>query len=157
MSMDDVAERAKVSKATIYRRWTSKEALVLDALQSAISVLDETDTGTLRGDLTAYLGQLVERVRNGRLRDVLPHLIEVACHDEALRSSLDQYVDSRRVPMLRILDRAAERGELPAGIDVEVLVDALIAPFFYRRLLRNKVVDANFVDQLLALVLPDSG
>jgi AcrR family transcriptional regulator len=157
MSMDDVAERAKVSKATIYRRWTSKEALVLDALQSAISVLDETDTGTLRGDLTAYLGQLVERVRNGRLRDVLPHLIEVACHDEALRSSLDQYVDSRRVPMLRILDRAAERGQLPAGIDVEVLVDALIAPFFYRRLLRNKVVDANFVDQLLALVLPDSG
>ena len=48
LSMDDVAEHAKVSKATIYRRWASKEALVLDALQSAISPLDEPDTGTLR-------------------------------------------------------------------------------------------------------------
>ena len=61
MSMDDVAERAKVSKATIYRRWSSKEQLVLDALRSAMSPLDDVDTGSLRGDLELYLSELAQR------------------------------------------------------------------------------------------------
>ncbi len=56
--MDDVAQRAGVSKATIYRRWCSKEALVLDALRSATLPFDDVDTGTLNGDLDLYVGEL---------------------------------------------------------------------------------------------------
>jgi AcrR family transcriptional regulator len=154
MSMDDVAERAKVSKATIYRRWASKEALVLDALQSAMSPLPDFDTGSVHGDLRAYLGQVVERVRKGRLTDVLPHLIGVACHDDAIRSKLDAYVELRRLPLRRILRRAVERGEIAPNVEIEVLIDALVAPFFYRQLLSNKSVGGRFVDTLLAVVLP---
>ena len=57
MSMDDLAQRAGVSKATIYRRWPSKEALVLDALASAIRPFDLVDTGSVRGDLEMYLAR----------------------------------------------------------------------------------------------------
>src|SRR5690606_6317514 len=141
MSMDVLAERAKVSKTTIYRRWTSKEQLVLEALRSAMGPLDDVDTGLLRADVRAYLIELGERMWRGRVSDVLPHLIEVACHDDALRSRLDEYVQYRRAPMLAILGRGLVRGELPPGSDLDVLADVLIGPFIYRRLLTHGPLD----------------
>lgn len=153
MSMDELAERAGVSKATIYRRWTSKEQLVLDALRSALSPLDDVDTGTLVDDLRAYLGELADRMERGRMSDVLPHLIEVACHDEGLRAQLDEYVRYRRTPMLAILRRARDRGELAAGADLDTLADVLIGPFVYRRLLTGAPLDADFVDRLIEIVI----
>ena len=153
MSMDELAQRAKVSKATIYRRWSSKEALVLDALRSAMLPFDDVDTGTLRGDLEIYLMEMVRRMHHGPANDVLPHLIEVSCHDEAIRSSLDEYVRHRRVPLRTILRRAVARGELDDDTDVDVLIDALIAPFIYRRLLSRDPINARFVERLLTTVV----
>lgn len=154
MSMDDLAAHAGVSKSSIYRRWSSKEQLVLDALRSAMNPFDDVDTGSLRTDLDLYLAEFVERVRAGQMSDVLPHLIEVACHDDAVRSSLDDYVRHRRRPLTSILEHAIERGELDAATDVGVLVDAIIAPFVYRQLLSRDEVDAAFVDRLLDIVIP---
>src|SRR5262245_8651424 len=134
MSMDDLAERAKVSKATIYRRWPSKEELVLDALRSAIRPFENVDTGSLRRDLEVYLGELASRFAAGKMSDILPHLIEVACHDEKLRSSLDDYIESRRLPLREVLERGQARGELTRDIDLEVLLDAILGPFAYRKL-----------------------
>ena len=155
MSMDDLAERAGVSKATIYRRWSSKEELVLDALGSAMGPLDDVDTGSLRTDLDLYLGELVQRFEEGRLSDVLPHLIEVACHDDKIRSSLDDYVQFRRRPLRAIFEHAVARGELAVSVDLDVLIDAVIGPFVYRRLLSSGPIDEVFVDRLLGIVLPD--
>lgn len=156
MSMDDLAERAGVSKTTIYRRWTSKEQLVLDALRAAMGPLDDVDTGSVRDDLRAYLIELGERMWRGRMSDVLPHLIEVACHDESLRCRLDDYVQFRRAPMLAILRRGCDRGELPADVDLDVLADVLIGPFIYRRLLTHAPLDEPFVDRLIGVALPSS-
>jgi AcrR family transcriptional regulator len=154
MAMDVLAERAGVSKATIYRRWDSKEQLVLDALHSAMGPLDDVDLGSVDDDLRAYLTELGERMWRGRMSDVLPHLIEVACHDEQLRCRLDDYVQYRRDPLLGILRRGVERGELPADVDLDVLADVLIGPFVYRRLLTHGPLDEPFVERLLALVVP---
>jgi AcrR family transcriptional regulator len=156
MSMDEVAVRAKVPKATIYRRWSSKEELVLEALRSAMSPFDDADTGSLRGDLDLYLGELAHRFQKGQMSDVLPHLIEVACHDANLRSSLDAYIDYRRTPLRRMLERARQRGELTSSIDIDVLIDAILGPFAYRRLLSHKPIDEHFVTTLLSIVLPDA-
>jgi AcrR family transcriptional regulator len=155
LSMDELAERAKVSKASIYRRWPSKEQLVLDALRSAVSPIDDRDTGSLRGDLEAYLHELARRFHSGQMSDVLPHLIEVACHDAALRSSLDDYIATRRVPLRRMLARGQARGELDRGVDLDVLIDVILGPFAYRRLLSHTPIDRAFVDNVLAIVLPD--
>jgi len=155
LSMDDVAVRAKVSKATIYRRWPSKEALVLDALRNAMVPIEEVDTGSLRGDLEHYLGELVNRFHSGKMRDVLPHLIGVATHDANLQCSLDDYMQTRRVPLRLILDRAFERGELSADTDLDVLIDVIIGPFTYRKLLTHSVIDNEFTEKVLDLVLPN--
>jgi AcrR family transcriptional regulator len=154
MSMDVVAERAGVSKATIYRRWSSKEALVLAALRSAMGPLDDVDLGSVRADLEAYLSDLGTRMAEGRMSDVLPHLIDVAVHDAQLRCSLDEYVAFRRRPLQAILERGRERGELRADVDIDVVVDVLIGPYVYRKLLTGDVVDSRFASDLLDLVLP---
>jgi AcrR family transcriptional regulator len=154
MSMDDVAQRAGVSKATIYRRWCSKEALVLDALRSAVLPFDDVDSGTLRGDLDVYVGELTRRFGPGPMNDVLPHLIEVSCHDETIRSSLDDYIRVRRVPIRTILTRAVERGELPPDTDIDVTIDTMIGAFVYRRLLSHDTIDEHFAARLRAIVFP---
>ena len=155
MSMDELAQRAGVSKATIYRRWPSKEILVLHALQSAMRPLDDVDTGSVVEDLRQCLGQMIARMSTkDRMNDVLPHLVEMATHDAALRSAVDDYVQNRRVPVRHVLERAVGRGELAVDTDTETLIDALLGPVIYRRLLSGGVLDTDFVDRLIALVLP---
>ncbi len=154
MSMDDLAQRAGVSKTTIYRRWRSKEALVLDALAHAIRPFDLVDTGSLRGDLELYLRELGRRMETGRTSDVLPDLISAAARDAALRESLDEWVRHRRQPLKTILGRGAERGELPDDADLDTVIDALIGAFMYRRLLTHAPLDDTFVSRLLHTVLP---
>jgi len=155
MSMDVVAERAKVSKATIYRRWSSKEALVLAALRSAIGPLDDVDLGSVRSDLEAYLGDLSTRMQSGKMRDVLPHLIDVAAHDAQLRCSLDDYVAHRRRPLIAILERGIERGEVRDDIEIGVVVDAFVGPFIYRKLLAGGDLGPKFAQQMIDLILPN--
>lgn len=154
MSMDDLAQRAGVSKATIYRRWPSKEALVLDALASAIRPFDLVDTGSVRGDLEVYLAELGRRMQTGRSSDVLPDLISASARDVALRESLDEWVRHRRQPLTIILGRAVQRGELATSTDLDTIIDALIGAFMYRRLLSHAALDDAFVTRLLLTVLP---
>jgi AcrR family transcriptional regulator len=154
MSMDLVAERAGVSKTTIYRRWSSKEALVLEALRQAINPLDDVDLGSVRADLETFLGNLGERMASGKMSDVLPHLIDVAVHDPQLRCSLDDYVSHRRRPLVAILERGLERGELRDGVDIAIVVDALIGPYIYRKLLTRAPLGQQFANELLDVVLP---
>jgi AcrR family transcriptional regulator len=154
MSMDDLAQRAGVSKATIYRRWPSKERLVLDALNHAMRPFDLIDTGSLRDDLDDYLGELARRMSEGKASDVLPDLIAASVRDTNLRTSLDEYIRYRRQPLQTILGRGIERGELGTETDVEVVIDALIGPFVYRRLLSHDRLDHDFVERLLRTVLP---
>ncbi len=154
MSMDDLAHRAGVSKATIYRRWPSREALVLDAFAHAIRPFDLVDTGSLRGDLDAYLRELGHRMQTGRTSDVLPDLISAAARDQALRESLDEWVRHRRQPLNVILGRGVQRGELAPDSDLDSIIDALIGAFMYRRLLTHAPLDDAFVAALLRVVLP---
>ena len=156
MSMDELAQRAGVSKATIYRRWPSKERLVLEALNQAMRPFDVIDTGSLRGDLDDYLTELARRMATGKASDVLPDLIAASVRDPNLRVSLDEYIRYRRQPLQTILGRGLERGELAADTDVEVVIDALIGPFVYRRLLSHDPLDTAFVERLLRTVLPQA-
>ena len=78
LSIDGVAQRAGVGKATIYRRWSSKEALVLEALGSDTSTLDVPDTGSLRTDMEAYFDVLIARFGTSKGSDILPIAVQGA-------------------------------------------------------------------------------
>ena len=154
MAMDELARRAGVAKATIYRRWSNKEALVIDALRSAMGPIEAADTGDLRTDLEFYLGEVVDRFDQNPMNDVLPHLIEAACHDPAIQSSLDDYVRHRRAPLREIFERAEARDDLDDDADIDLLMDLTIGPIIYRRLVTRDATDRRFVARLLDQILP---
>ncbi len=153
LSMDLLAQRAGVGKATIYRRWDSKEAVILHALRVSDTPIPEPDEGNLRADLTAYLDAVVTHYRPGPGSDILPHLIEASCYDEDLRASLDEHTRQRQAMIRRLLGRGIARGELPPEADVDVLVDVLIGPYVYRRLMTGAPLDDDFTQRLVDFAL----
>lgn len=154
LSMDDVASRAGVSKATIYRRWESKEALLLDALNSGIGHFQPVDTGSLNGDLHAYMDELAERLRaGGNTRDLIPHLISAVAANPALQPALDDFAEVRARPLRALFERAIERGELPVDADVRLAVDLLLGAITHRRLFFGQMYDDADTDRLIEHVV----
>jgi AcrR family transcriptional regulator len=153
LNMDVVAQRAGVGKATIYRRWPSKEALVLDALRAAVTPIAVPDEGSLRGDLVVYIDELVELLRESRGSDVLPHLVAASCHDAELRASLDNYIRSRQSTLRILFSRGIERGEVPPDTDVDLAVEAILGMIFYRHLLAGETMDRARAQRLVDTVL----
>jgi AcrR family transcriptional regulator len=135
LSMEAIAARAGVGKATIYRRWKSKEALFIEAIGSIALNPEVPDTGSARGDFEAASGAAVERMAPEAFR-VLPRLMADAADDpellEALHAAL---VRPRRAAIATTLRRGIERGELRADLDVELVSEMLIGPLIARVLL----------------------
>jgi AcrR family transcriptional regulator len=123
-SMEGVARRARVGKASIYLRWTAKEQLLADALAGRLGRVSDADTGTARGDLTELARQLLQMyggdVGRAALRIGLeaPNVPQLSQRYEALRES--QVLAARA-----IVRRGIQRGELPAGTSVTLLLDTL--------------------------------
>ena len=121
LTMDQVATRAGVGKASVYLRWPNKVALVAEAIQHRAGVVPEVpDTGTLPGDMRAFLRALL-RTYGAAARAMAAVVGEVANHPE-LRAAWRQGLSSALTDCLReIVERAVTRGELPPTADVELL------------------------------------
>jgi AcrR family transcriptional regulator len=162
MSMDAVAERAGVSKATIYRWWPSKELLALDALATEwqVTAPDATrDTGSLRGDLLARLRPWLRQLRDKPYGRVVAGLVATAQADaDFAELYLERFVRPRRDAMRPVLLRAVERGEIPATVDLEVALDLIYGPIYHRMLHGHAPLDEHFarnlVDTILAGIAP---
>lgn len=137
VSMDSIAVRARVSKATIYRWWPTKETLALDALYEQLCERDPEppDTGDLEGDLRTLLTGWMERVNGGPYARVIGALIARAATDEAFGELYRaRYVEPRRAQARAVLRRAIDRGDLANGVDVEAAIDLLYGPVYHRLL-----------------------
>jgi AcrR family transcriptional regulator len=162
MSMDAVAERAGVSKATIYRWWPSKELLALDALATEWQVTGPAvtrDTGSLRGDLLARLRPWLRQLRDKPYGRVVAGLVATAQADaEFAELYLERFVRPRRDAMRPILLRAIDRGEIPRSVDLEVALDLIYGPIYHRMLHGHAPLDERFarnlVDTILAGIAP---
>lgn len=157
LTMEAVAERARVGKAALYRRYHSKEAMVADIFCSAAEGDDpQPDSGDLRADLSVFLRSTLRLLDSSPARRVVPELFAAGHRDPEIGAMLrERLLRTRRARALTILERAIQRGELDSGIDANFLLD-LIAGGFYWRLFVNGsgVVDQDinaFVDALLAL------
>ena len=157
ITMDAVAAHAGVSKATIYRRWSSKEALVLDAWMACFQDESVPDTGSLRGDLLALSSRVSSSVSSGSLAKVLPQMVAAARVNTELAEVYRTYVTQRRRRAVAVLERAIERGELRPGTDLELLQDLVNGPLFYRALVTGQPVDDLLVEQVVDVVLAGVG
>src|SRR6516164_6619442 len=118
LTMDEIASRARASKATLYRRWPSKAALIIDAVvaqREADGPIHLPDTGSLKGDIDAIIAAFPERgAHAGDRYAVLLGLVNAASHDHALRDAFSAHVLGRPRRLIRqLLERASARGEVP--------------------------------------------
>ena len=156
VSMDAVAERAGVSKATIYRWWPTKETLALDALYTRWGAAAPApgDTGSLRGDLLELLEPWIRLVRTGPYARVIAALITEARTDPAFGAQYQRrFVQPRRDQAREIFARAIERGEVPPGLDLEVALDLIYGPLYHRMLHGHAPLDDAFVRAAVDMAL----
>jgi len=134
-TIEGIAARAGVGKATIYRRWRTKEELFTEALRTIALELPDPDTGSLRGDVHAVAAFNLGNVpRKAAL--LMPRLMVEAADDPDLFAVMREVlVDPRRRVFQVILRRAIERGELREDLDLDDATDLLIGPLIYEILI----------------------
>jgi AcrR family transcriptional regulator len=156
-SMDAVAERAGVSKATIYRWWGSKELLALDALATAWAAPApdaQRDTGSLRGDLLARFRPWQRQLNGQPLGRVFAGLVAEAQTDpEFAKLYLEHFIHPRREATRVLLVRAIGRGEIAADTDLEVALDLLYGPVYHRLLNQHAPLTDRFIQQVVDAVV----
>lgn len=135
LTMDAVAHAAKASKATLYRRWESKPALVFDAVCSRKVAHPEPDTGSLREDLIeAYCG--LGAFGDSQAPAVLAAVVTAMSRDEEFAETYRRdFIGPKIEVSRRIYQRAIKRGEIPADIDVDLLAPAVAGIVLHRTFL----------------------
>jgi AcrR family transcriptional regulator len=151
LSIEGVAQRAGVTRQSIYRRWPSKLALVTDLLREVSQSAPLPDAGSLRGDLRA-LYRLYARNLHTPGGPIIPALVAEAMHDSELASIMGEYVDRRRTAAKRVFERAIARGEMRADADPGMLIDLVSAYFWYLKLIRRASIPRN-ADAFITAVL----
>jgi AcrR family transcriptional regulator len=133
LSMEAVAKQAGVSKATVYRRWPSKEDLVMDVLAAIPPPqLDVEDTGSLLGDMDALAAQQIERLGDTGIPRLMPRLLSEAADDpEFLALARARLSQPMREVIAVLLQRAIERGELREDFDMDTATSILHANATY--------------------------
>jgi len=153
LTMAGVAARARVSTATLYRRWPSKLDLVVGVLAKVSEDAPMIDTGTLEGDLTVLLGRSAAKLAadggqlfEGLVGDGLRH----PALAEALRSRL---LAPRRAELVAMLDRAVVRGEIPQPEDTSMTVSVITGALYERRLISHEPITPEVVGPLVRMLL----
>lgn len=153
LTVDAVAARAGVSKATIYRRWSSKEAMLLDAWRELSVPIATPDTGSVRDDLVALYDDFARKLRAGTLARVMPHMHAAAQVDPELGRQYRAFLAERRKPLNLVVQRAVVRGELPAGTDAEFVQELIHGPIYFRAVVIDRPVPRSHVEQVVNFAL----
>lgn len=152
LTVEGVASRAGVGKATIYRRWPSKLPLVVEAF-GQLPALEDVDTGSLAGDLKAMLRSYLALFHKTPLATVLPSLAGERAHNPELSQLFDPVMKGRRRPLRRALERAVERGELARDLDLDLAADLVVGPIAVRLFFTGARLKPEMVDPMVDLAL----
>jgi AcrR family transcriptional regulator len=152
---EDVAARAGVGKGAIYRRHPSKDELVMAAVAALVDEeIDVPDTGSTRADLLALMREAVELYRGSLPGQLMPNLVSAMAERPELASVVREgFLIRRRRALSEVVRRGVERGDLRPDVDLELVLDTLGGPLFYRLLITGGPLDEQLAEGVTELIL----
>jgi AcrR family transcriptional regulator len=151
---ESVARRAGVNKTTLYRRWTTPEALLLEAaLEFSADTVSVPDTGSLRDDLFFLAQQVAENLRSPAPQAMVRAVVTQVNRSSELVAAARSYWRKRVALMGAVVQRAIERGEISFSADPGLLIEALIGPMYLRTLVTQEPVDGKWLEELVDLTV----
>ena len=149
VTVEAIAQRARVSKATVYRWWPNRAAVVMDGFLSTVSSeVPFPHTGHAREDIRIHMRRLAEAFGGKMGRTVAALLAEGQADAELAEALRSRWLSVRRAEAREILELGIERGELREDLDLEVAVDILYGPIYLRLLVGHAPLDEDFADAL---------
>lgn len=150
LSMEAVAKRAGVGKTAVYRRWPSKQAMVVALVsQVAVTAIAVPDTGNLRDDVKQYLENASQALEHPLARTIIPDLFAEAARNPVLIAELSSEVrDPRRERAATVVRRGIARGELAPDTDLELAMDLLAGPLYWRLTIIRSPREEDYFDRL---------
>ena len=153
MSVEDVATRAGVHKTTIYRRWPTKAELVADAAREhSAQAVPIPNTGTLAADLQALARQVAANIGSESGGRRSRSIAAAASVSDELAAGMHTFWAHRLAESGRVVERAIDRGELPAGTDSNLIIETLIGPLWLRLLQTGEPITKDLADRVAKLV-----
>jgi len=158
LTVDRVAARAGVHKATVYRRWPTKEDLVADALLAQTGqTVPMPDTGSVRDDLRLLAHAVIANITSPQGEGLLRTLVSDAARVPAIGAAARTFWAERFAMAGELVRRGIDRGELPADTDPDFLIEALIAPLYLRLLVTTQPLTTRYADRVVDSVLAATG
>lgn len=155
VTMEGIAAKASVAKTTIYRWWSTKAAIFMELYNElAAEVLTGLDTGSVEKDLRNLLVGLFKLFTTTSAGPAMVGMIaEAQSSPEFAKVFQEQFMAHRRNVTRKILERGVERGELQADLDINLAIDVISGPIWYRLLQGHAPLDENFADSIIRQVL----
>ncbi|MBV9213685.1 MAG: TetR/AcrR family transcriptional regulator [Actinobacteria bacterium] len=154
LTMEGIATEAGVSKQTIYRWWSTKAEVVLEAVnEGAAEMAAVPDSGSLADDLRLFLRRTVDATTPVNRRLLASLMAAAQLDDQFAKSFRTGFLASRRRELRGMLARAQERGEIAASVDLDQLVEVVYALLWYRILVQHGPLDRRFGRQVADSVL----
>jgi AcrR family transcriptional regulator len=152
LTVEGVASRAGVGKATIYRRWPSKLPLVVEAF-GQLPGFEDFDTGDLAEDLKKMLRGYLDVFNSTPLSAVLPSLAGERTHNPELSQLFEPVSKDRRRPLVKAFERAVARGEVPADLDLDLAADLVVGPIAVALFFKGGRLNQKMVGPMVDLAL----
>ena len=152
LTIEGIANRAGVGKATIYRRWPSKLPLVIEAF-GELPALEVADTGDLVSDLEKMLRSYVRVFNSTALGAVVPSLAGEIPHNPELMELFAPVLRSRRQPLIDALRRGVARGEISPETDLDLAADLIVGPITVRLFFTEARINPKIVRPIVELAL----
>lgn len=154
LTIEDVSKRSGVAKTTIYRHWTNRNSIIIDAcLRMSDGDEDPPDTGSLEGDLRAILTELADLLATARWSSIMPSIIDAAEREPEMAEVHSQLQVRHAAPMRAALERAVEREQISPEADTSAMASALRGPLYFRRWFTLEPIDGPFIDLVVRGVM----
>ena len=151
VTTDHIAAEARVSKATIYRLWRTKQALVVDAAKQHLSKVDAPDLGSFRAEVHWVLEHRMRDYRDPKTLRLVAELVGVAVGDPQFRELFDAWVAMLSASLEEVIGRGIERGDVRSDVDTAAL-STLIAGIVARTVVAQQPFDEQTMTPIVSLV-----